>query len=203
MAITSGEFRLTCKGMELAEPGAPQIGPVIQRLRKQKSLTLDQLAKLSGVSRSMLSQVERGQTNPTLSTVWMLAEALKTDVSELIGGRQSGVRVAIDIATASFTPQIRTEDGLCVLRILSPADRADSVEWYELRFSPGGALMSAPHAKGMREHLTVLDGEIEVVAGDERSVIAAGSTARYPADVSHEIRNIGATDARALLVVIS
>lgn len=180
----------------------PQIGPFIQQLRKRENLTLDALAKVSGVSKSMLSQIERGQTNPTLATVWALAEGLKVDVSEIIGGQKTDKRVRIDVASASFTPEIRTEDGLCVLRILSPADRAESVEWYELLFSPGGALVSSPHAHGMREHLTVFDGELTVTAGGQTSVIGAGATARYPADVRHAIENASDSPARALLVVM-
>ena len=151
----------------------------------------------------MLSQIERGQTNPTLATVWALARALKVDVSELIGVQPPEVRVRIEIASASFTPEIRTEDGRCVLRILSPADRAGSIEWYTLSVSPGGALVSAPHARGTFEHLTVLEGVLDVGVAGETQTVAAGATARYPADIEHEIRNVADHPAQALLVVIS
>ena len=186
----------------MAEFGSPQIGPFILQCRKRQSLTLDMLAKASGVSRSMLSQIERGQTNPTLATVWALAEALKVDVSELIGVRPSEKRARIDIASASFTPEIRTDDGLCVLRILSPADRAGSLEWYEVSFAPGGTLLSASHARGTREHLTVLEGALTIISDGEKSDVPQGATARYPADVPHEIRNHSDVTARALLVVV-
>jgi transcriptional regulator with XRE-family HTH domain len=183
-------------------PTPPSIGPLVQHYRKRGGMTLDTLAAASGVSRSMLSQIERGQTNPTLATVWALATALKLDISELIGVRQPEKRSRIAVASASFTPEIRTEDGLCVLRILSPADRADSLEWYEIHFAPGGTLTSAPHAAGTREHLTVLDGELAVTAGDEQVAIGPGATARYQVDVPHAIANRGPAPARALLVVI-
>jgi transcriptional regulator with XRE-family HTH domain len=186
----------------MADVSSPAIGPTVQHYRKRNGMTLDALSSASGVSRSMLSQIERGTTNPTLATVWALSHALKVDISELIGVRHTDQRVRIDVASPSFTPEIRTEDGLCVLRILSPADRADSFEWYELSIAPGGALVSAPHAHGTREHLTVLDGELTVVSATERSAIITGATARYPADVPHEILNAGDVPARALLVVI-
>lgn len=166
-------------------------------------MTLDALAHASGVSRSMLSQIERGQANPTVATVWALAQALKIDVSDLIGGPRPDRRSHIDVASPSFTPEIRTEDGGCILRILSPADRADSLEWYEIRFSPGGKLTSAAHAHGTREHLTVLDGELRVEVDGLAETIGTGATARYPADVPHEIANLSEQPARALLVVIS
>jgi len=188
---------------DMANDAAPQIGPFIQKFRKHRSMTLASLAKLSGVSSSMLSQIERGQTNPTLATVWALAEALKVEVSELIGVPKSEKGAHIEIASKSFTPEIRTEDGLCVLRILSPADRLGSMEWYELLVSPGGALVSAPHSKGTQEHLTLLEGELTVALGSAANVVKSGATARYPADVDHAIRNESKHKARALLVVIS
>jgi transcriptional regulator with XRE-family HTH domain len=180
---------------------APSIGPHVQQLRKRRGMTLDALAAASGVSRSMLSQIERGGTNPTLATVWGLARALKIDVSELIGVAPSDSRVKVEITAAGFVPEIRTEDGRCVLRILSPAHRAGSVEWYELRVDGGGALRSEAHAKGAREHLTVLEGKLSVEVGGERYDLSAGATARYPADVPHAIVNAARSAARALLVV--
>lgn len=182
---------------------SPQIGPFIQQYRKQAGLTLDALAKSSGVSKSMLSQIERGQTNPTLATVWAMANALKVDISELIGARKAQRGVRIEIASASYTPEIRTDDGSCIMRILSPADRAETLEWYELIFTAGGSLNSSPHARGTREHLTVLEGELEVAAGEEIQRVPTGATARYPADVDHGIRNRNSVPARALLVVTS
>lgn len=185
----------------MPEKGSPQIGPYIQDFRKKRALTLDDLAKLSGVSRSMLSQIERGQANPSLATVWSLAKALDVDISHLIAGQVTEHEVRIELASASFTPQIRTDDGSCTLRILSPPDHAERMEWYELLFHPDGSLNSEAHARGTREHLTVIEGLLEVVAGDDRVSVPAGATARYPADVPHRILNIGDGHARAMLVM--
>jgi XRE family transcriptional regulator, regulator of sulfur utilization len=185
----------------LSETGSPQIGPYIQAYRKRLTLTLDDLARMSGVSRSMLSQIERGHANPSLATVWSLASALKVDISELIIGQVSDGRPRIEVASASFTPEIKTEDGSCTLRILSPPNHAEEFEWYELLFQPQGSLDSKPHAKGMREHLTVFEGSIQVVAGAEVVDVPEGATARYAADVEHAIRNVGDGPARALLVM--
>ena len=187
----------------MADVGSPEVGPFVRSHRQKLGLTLDELAKKSGVSKSMLSMIERGQTNPTLATVWALAQALNVDVSEMIGVQKPARHVRIDVASPAFTPEIRTEDGLCILRILSPADRVDSLEWYEVHFAPGAALASAAHSHGTREHLTVLSGELQVEADGEKAAIGEGATARYPADVVHEIRNEGPEPARALLVVVT
>jgi quercetin dioxygenase-like cupin family protein len=151
----------------------------------------------------MLSQIERGQANPSLATVWALCNALKIDISELIVGKVTEPKPHIEVATASFTPEINTEDGSCTLRILSPPNHAEKYEWYELIFQPGGTLDSSPHARGTREHLTVLEGSVRVRAGSEEVEVATGATARYPADVAHRILATSQGVTRALLVMTS
>jgi len=192
----------SCEGCDnplASEP--PLLGPRLHHLRKKKKLTLDELAVLSGVSRSMLSQVERGQTNPTFATLWNLTRALGVDLSELVHGQSAQQAATIAVQPIHFTPEIRTEDGGCLLRILSPAANAGGFEWYELIIQPGASLVSEPHAAGAKEHLTVLEGSLDVQSGEEISSVQRGATARYPADVRHAIHNRGEQAARALLVV--
>ena len=181
----------------------PPLGPHVQQLRKKKRLTLDQLAAMSGVSRSMLSQIERGETNPTFATLWNLTRARGVELAELVGGHSGRQAAAVAVTQAHFTPEIRTEDGGCLLRILSPAANAGGFEWYELIIRPGGALVSEPHGVGAAEHLTVLEGALQVQSGEEIVEVTAGDTARYPVDVPHAIRNRSDQAARALLVVIN
>lgn len=183
---------------------APLLGPQIQQLRKRRRLTLEQLASLSGVSRSMLSQIERSQANPTFATLWNLTRALGVDISELVGGRSTAAAApAIDVIGGHFVPEIRSEDGLCTLRILSPAQSAGRTEWYEILLEPQGALVSAPHAAGAMEHVTVIEGELEVVSGTTVARAPAHGVARYPADVPHALRNLSSGRTRAFLVVAS
>lgn len=182
---------------------APPLGPHIQQIRKRRKLTLEQLSSVSGVSRSMLSQIERGQTNPTFATLWNLTRALNIDISELVGGQTSNRSQTIDVVGGHFVPEIRSEDGLCTLRILSPAQSAGRTEWYEIRLAPGGALVSDPHAKGAMEHVTVIDGELEVTSGEIRARVPANGVARYAADLPHALRNASDTETRAFLVVVS
>jgi transcriptional regulator with XRE-family HTH domain len=188
----------------VARSPAPPLGPRLLALRKARRMTLDDLAAVSGVSRSMLSQVERGSANPTYGTLWSLTQALGVDLSEVIGEGVSEVHCepGVEVQAANFTPEIRSEDGRCTLRILSPAHRAGSMEWYELEVEPGGALVSEPHARGSTEHLTVAEGVLTVTAGGANAVVTAGATARYAVDRPHEIRNAGDTRARAFLVVL-
>lgn len=182
---------------------APAIGPRLQATRKKQHLSLEELAARSGVSKSLLSQIERGEVNPTFATLWNLTRALDLEFSDLIGMQSNAGRGVIETVPANLIPEIRTEDGLCVLRILGPTHTVGTMEWYDLAVAPGGALVSKPHAKGATEHLTVREGVLKISSGGEEQALSAGMTCRYAADVPHAIRNDGKKPAKALLVVLN
>ena len=100
----------------------PNIGPNLKRDRRAWKLTLEQLAAMSGVSKSMLSQIERGEANPSFAILWSLTQALGVRFSDILGDGPAGVeKDQIEVTTAGHTPEIRSADGMCVLRILNPA----------------------------------------------------------------------------------
>ncbi|MFT5193417.1 MAG: transcriptional regulator with XRE-family HTH domain [Cellvibrionaceae bacterium] len=180
------------------------LGKHLQQIRKEKKLTLEQLAQKSGVSRSMLSQIERGQANPTFGTLWNLSRALGLDMSELVeefeanGTGQS----KIEHVTADNTPRITNIQNGCTLAILGPPEQVGKYEWYEITIQPNGVLDSQPHTQGCREHLTILNGRAQVKSGDQLLTITAGDTARYQGDIPHSISCIGDEILSALLVVM-
>jgi len=179
----------------------PVLGPKLRDKRKARGWTLDQLATESGVSRSMLSQIERGDANPTFATLWCVTQALGVELHDL--ATLDGVTVAtVEVTPASMLPTMRSSDERVTLRALSPVSVADSMSWYKLDFTPGGVLASSPHACGTVEHLTVLAGQVAVRAGSTVETVPAGSTARFRGDVPHEIANPGASTAAAFLVVL-
>ncbi|PIM53622.1 DNA-binding protein [Roseateles chitinivorans] len=184
---------------EKLEP--PRVGATLQSLRQAQGLSLDELSRRAGVSKSMLSQIERNQANPTVAVVWRLANALRVELSELLGGERPAAP-PIEVVASHATPALSSPDGLCRLRILGPIDLAGNFEWYELTVQPGGALESAAHEPGSREHLSVLAGELEVTAGGSRQLAKTGETARYAVDGAHAIRNLSKKAATALLVVL-
>lgn len=181
----------------------PDIGKSIKQLRSAQKLTLDQLAVSSGVSKSMLSQIERNKTNPTVGTLWSLTEALNIDIGVLLGANSKKDETSgnISVVKSHQTPEIQSADGLCTLRILGPLSLVAKVEWYELNMEKGGRLDSDPHAKGTQEHLTVLRGSVVISTGDEERILEAGDTARYNADNYHFIKNNEEWPAQVLLVV--
>ena len=189
-------------GPVAASTEPPRVGQTLQTLRQEQGLSLDELSRRAGVSKSMLSQIERNQANPTVAVVWRLATALGVDVGELLRAGPPTPPPAIVTVPSHGTPSLRSPDGRCELRILGPIELAGQFEWYELTVQPGGALESQPHEPGSREHLSVLSGVLEVAAGSETSRLKPGETARYAVDLPHSIRNPGKGVAQAMLVVL-
>lgn len=189
----------------MARGSLPDVGQKIKALRAERKLTLDGLAKASGVSKSMLSQIERGLTNPTLATIWSLTQSLGIDISSLLGEAGNGAdkAPALEIVKSYQTPEIQSADGKCTLRILGPIDLVSHTEWYDMRLEAGGKLNSDGHGSGTVEHLTVLEGSLWVKNGGTKRQIEVGDTARYEADVPHVIENKGDGPARALMMVIT
>ena len=179
----------------------PRVGQTLAALRLSRALSLDELSRQAGVSKSMLSQIERNQANPTVAVVWRLANALGVSLAELLQGEKAADPVIATVASHA-TPTLRSPDGLCALRILGPIELAGQFEWYELAVQPGGALESLAHEPGSREHLSLLDGRLSVESGEATTELSAGETARYAVDAPHAIRNPGTETALALLVVI-
>ncbi len=170
----------------------------LKAARRDKGLSLEAVSNLSGVSRSMVSQIERGESSPTIATLWNLTRALQVDFAGLLDGEASNDRISI--LRASDVPSIDNMGQGCRIRILSPPEDAGRHEIYDLRFEPDGALISPPHTRGAQEQLTVIEGNLSVTSGEANEVLAAGDTARYAADVQHSICASGGP-ARAFLVV--
>ena len=181
----------------------PKIGPLVLKERKRRKLTLEQLANRSGVSKSMLSQIERGEANPTFAVVWSLTQALEIDFSELLGGSSAATSVyEIEVTSSAHTPEIRSADSLCRLKILSSPRLAGQSEWYSVEIERGGKLSSEAHGPGTFEHFTAVNGTFEVKSGESCVRLNAGETARYPGDVPHHIANLSETVASGFLVVL-
>lgn len=166
--------------------------------RKAQGLSLDAIANLSGVSRSMVSQIERGESSPTIATLWNLTRALNVDFAGLLDQTDPGDKV--EVLRASDVPTIDNMGQGCRIAILSPPQDAGGHEVYDITFLPGGALHSQPHGRGAIEQLTVLDGRVAVTSGAARTEVTVGDTARYAADVTHAIDAVGGA-ARVFLIV--
>jgi transcriptional regulator with XRE-family HTH domain len=169
----------------------------LREARQRQGLSLDAVARLSGVSRSMVSQIERGESSPTVATLWNLTRALQVDFAGLLDPQGAA---GITVVTAAQAPRIAGHGRGCRITILSPPEQAGRCEVYDIRFEDGGALDSEPHGAGTQEHLTVIEGRVEVRSGDAVETLGTGDTAHYRADVTHRIAAQGGP-ARVFLIV--
>lgn len=176
----------------------PLIGKSIQYQRKKMKMSMDTLSKRSGVSKSMLSQIEQDKTNPTVAIVWKIARALNISIQELM---ESFPRNNIEVIRFNDAPVIFSDDNLCEIRINSPVHMSDNLELYHFIMKPGGKNISKPHYADSEEFLTVIKGIVNIHLNDTSVVLYQGDTGRYKADVEHIIENINDDISEIYLVV--
>lgn len=184
----------------LAVDAANQVCRRIRKLRAERGWALDRLAAISGVSRSMLSQIEREKANPTLAVTLRIAHAFEMSLSELVEETDTPPR--IDVIRADDDAHIFRSDDHCRIRTLSPLNLEKDVEFYEVTLYPGGELRSAPHFEGTREFVTVEQGELRLESGETQTALGPGDSASYRADLPHALVNETRQETVLFLVVI-
>lgn len=177
------------------------LGKRVKKLRNDRGWSLEELASTSGVSRSMLSEIEREKANPTLTVTFRIARAFGLTLQELIESAEASAS-KIQVIRADDRAQVYRSDKQCEIRTLSPLNLEKDVEFYELRLRPGGALRSQPHFEGTREFLTVEEGSVRIESDQDSEELNKGDSGTYRVDVPHAIVNTGKDDALVFLVVI-
>ena len=172
----------------------------VKKLRADSGWSLDELASVSGVSRSMLSEIERERANPTLSVTYRIARAFGLSLQDIIESADSASSIQVTLANDSA--QVFRSDKQCEIRTLSPLNLEKDIEFYEVRLPVNGALTSQPHVDGTREFLTVIDGGVNLQSGNFKESLVKGDSATYRADVAHSIANSGKREAVLFLVVL-
>jgi transcriptional regulator with XRE-family HTH domain len=185
---------------DLADAINRHLGVRVKQLRTDKGWSLEALANASGVSRSMLSQIEREEANPTLAVTMRIAQAFGMPLGDLL--EMPSASSAVKVIRGDNRAFHYRSDKFCRLRTLSPLNLEKDVEFYEVQLQPGGALRSAPHFEGTREFLTVQKGNVRVDSAGDAEDLAAGDSSSYRADVPHAIINLGKSEAVMFLVVI-
>jgi transcriptional regulator with XRE-family HTH domain len=174
------------------------IGAALKRLRTKRGLSLEALARLAGVSRAMIGQIEGGRSMPTIGLLWKIARALEVPFSALTGSGGGG---GMAVMRADRSKVLTSQDGGFASRALFPYDSERRVEFYELTMAPGALELAEPHAPGTTENLTVAQGRVEIASGGETSLLDQGDSVYFQADVPHSYRNIGPDKAIMFLVM--
>jgi transcriptional regulator with XRE-family HTH domain len=180
------------------EPTA--VGTRVRALREGMGLSLRELAERSGVSAATLSQVERGESSPTLAVAGRIADGLELSLSQLLRLDEGRHLVIVP----SGAGRRRERDGHSVEELTPPlpGQRADvSVHTLAPGRATGGADDPPIHEPGSRETVVVIEGELELAIEGETHRLGPGDSATFDADLAHHLHNPGAVPARLLAVV--
>lgn len=165
------------------------LGPNLRKLRVRRGLSLERLARASGVSRAMLSQIELGQSTPTINVLWKVARAVNVSFATLLSHDiKASSAIVLERSRAKL---LTSQDGSFSSRALFPIDSPPKAEFYQLRLAPGGVEAAEAHAPGTTENLVVASGTLHLSVANERFRLEEGDAIHFVADVPHHYANPG------------
>jgi transcriptional regulator with XRE-family HTH domain len=176
------------------------VGARVKTLREAMDLSLRDLAERSGVSAPMLSQVERGDTSPTLAIAEKIASGLDLSLSQLL--RLDEDRHVVVVRAGKGRARRRRGHKLEELTPPLPGQRADvSVHTLSPGAATGGPDDPPMHEPGSRETTVVIEGTAELFIDGRRHELREGDSVTFDADLPHHFENNGEADARLIAVV--
>jgi transcriptional regulator with XRE-family HTH domain len=179
----------------------PALGRRIKDAREARSLSLRTLAQASGVSRSMLSDIERGAKSPTIALLAAISEGLNVPLSALIDGGGSRSAISAQVVRADEQRTMRDPSGV-QRTSLGMLHENSTVEFVRFQLPPHTASGTfAAHRSGTLERISVERGTLEVHFGDRHVTLQAGDTLSYEAAVAHSFANAGSEIAVLYLVI--
>ncbi|MBA3610251.1 MAG: helix-turn-helix transcriptional regulator [Rubrobacter sp.] len=189
-------------GTGIAEAVATErLGVRVRKLRRERGLTLEGLAERSGVSRAMISKLERGEKNPTLVIAAKLAEGLEVTLSQLAGveERREVVVMPKERRMTMHDPETGFER-----QLLSPSFGGRGVEFIRNEIPEGSTSGEfPPHRRGVEEYIVVEKGTLRAVLGGEEHLLGEGDAVYFEADVPHRFDNAGEGACSYYLVISS
>jgi len=164
------------------------IGKNLNNARKKRGLSLDKVAELTGVSKAMLGQIERGESTPTVNVLWKIATGLKVSFSSLLANREEDKETLL-VQHSEVTPIIEENGQMRIYpQFMFDSDRGFEVFIIELE--PGCSHRSEPHDEGVEEYISLVEGVLEITIGEDVYVLNKGDAIRYLANKVHIYRNL-------------
>ncbi len=169
----------------------------LKMLRESKKLSLEKVSELTGVSKTMIGQIERGESAPTITTIWKIANGLKISFTSLIHHPQPDT-----IVVSKSDIQVLSEDnGKYRVHPHFLFEDDKRFEIYSVEIDPGGFLRADAHMEGTEELLTIFDGELTIRVNDEEHTVRSGDSIRFKADRPHSYENSGDILSRLSMVL--
>ena len=167
-----------------------KIGEKLKSLRNTRTMSLDDVSALTGVSKPMLGQIERGQSIPTVTTLWKIATGLKTPLSFFLEGPQAEYTVV----SPDQANVILGDNEKMRAYPLFTYDPVRSVETFYIEFDPDCSHSSDKHNDGVEEHIFVLRGTLRLVLGDKTVDVSEKQAVRFRADIPHAYQNLSGSE---------
>ena len=162
------------------------IGGKLKGVRAARAISLEEVAALTGVSKPMLGQVERGQSIPTVTTLWKIATGLKLPLSFFLEPRQA----EFSVSRPNPAQVILGDGGKMRAYPLFPYDPVRSVETFYIEFGPDCRHASDRHNDGVEEHVFVLRGTLRLVLDGNPIDAGEKQAVRFRADLPHVYQNL-------------
>ena len=169
----------------------------LKAFRESKKLSLEKVAEVTGVSKTMIGQIERGESSPTITTIWKIANGLKISFTSLINNPQPDTKVV----SMSEVQTLVEDKGKYRLYPYFPFEDDRRFEVYSVEIEKGGFLSADSHREGTEEFLTIYDGELTVRVNDVEYTVKKGDSIRFKADRPHTYHNSGETLTRLSMVL--
>ncbi len=162
-----------------------KIGDRLKEIRNIRQLTLDDTAELTGVSKPMLGQIERGQSSPTINVLWKISTGLKIPLSFFCRQEEAEYTIA-----GLDKENIITEGngGIRAYPLFS-FDPVRNVEVFYIEFDAGVRYESLPHVAGVEEYVFLVQGTLTMVIGGKEVYLEEKQSLRFGADISHAYHN--------------
>lgn len=161
----------------------------LKGLRTERGWSLDAAARETGVSKAMLGQIERGESSPTVATLWKIATGFRVSFSSFIEPPPA-VQNETLYRVADAIRQQPAGEGMQVAPLF-PYEGRFGFELFELTLLPGYVRESEPHEPGVTEHVIVISGTMEVLIDGGWHSLKQGEAVRFAADRPHGYRNGG------------
>jgi transcriptional regulator with XRE-family HTH domain len=183
------------------EVSSGRLGERIRALRRERGLTLEVLGGRSGVSRAMISKLERGEKNPTLVVAAKVAEGLGVSLSQLVGVEE---RREVVVVPRERRMVVRDPETGFERQLLSPSFGGRGIEFIK-NVVPGGSSSGEfpPHRRGVEEYVVVERGRLRAILGGEEYLLEEGDALYFEADVPHRFDNAGEEVCSYYLVIDS
>lgn len=156
----------------------------LKLIRKTKGLTLEELSRISSVSKSMLGEIERGSTNPTINILWKIAEGLKIPLTKLIEEKNNEFLIV-----KKDEKKLINKDSAFNIFSIFPYYDLHNLEMLKIVIAPLSKLSNPGHMNGVDEYLYVIEGDIKLIMGKTEIALNQGDAIRFKGEKSHEIIN--------------